>query len=55
MTLDISPQEAQQLMSLLDLAVKAGGLQVAQTALPLALRVQQALDAQAQLKPAADQ
>jgi len=33
------------LMGLLDVAVKAGGLQVAQVALPLAVKVQQALDA----------
>jgi len=46
MTLDLNPQEAQKLLALLDLAVKAGGLQVAQAALPLAVKVQTALDAE---------
>lgn len=44
MTLTLTPQEAQQLLQLLDLATKAGGLQVAQAALPLAVRIQSALD-----------
>jgi predicted DNA-binding transcriptional regulator YafY len=42
MTLDLNPQEAQQLLALLDLAVKAGGLQAAQPALALAIKIQAA-------------
>jgi hypothetical protein len=45
MTLELTKDEARALMGLLDVAVKAGGLQVAQAALPLAVKVQQALDA----------
>ena len=46
MTIEITPQEAQALIGLLDLATKSGGLQVAQAALPLAVKVQTALDAE---------
>jgi hypothetical protein len=46
MTLELTQQEAQQLIGLLDLATKSGGLQVAQAALPLAVKVQAALDAE---------
>ncbi len=46
MTLELTQQEAQQLIGLLDLATKSGGLQVAQAALPLAIKVQAALDAE---------
>ena len=44
MTLELTPQEAQQLLGLLDLATKSGGLQAAQIALPIALKVQTELD-----------
>lgn len=44
MQLELTPQEAQQLIGLLDLATKSGGLQAAQAALPLALKVQTELD-----------
>jgi hypothetical protein len=44
MTLELTQQEAQQLLGLLDVAVKAGGLQVAQAALPIAIKVQTELD-----------
>jgi hypothetical protein len=44
MTLDLTPTEAQQLIGLLDLATKSGGLQAAQAALPIALKVQSELD-----------
>ncbi len=52
MTLDLTAQEAQQLIGLLDLATKAGGLQAAQHAVPLAIKVQAALDAQPKEGPA---
>lgn len=45
MTLDFTTEEAQNLMALLDLACKSGGLQVAQTALPLAVKLQTAINA----------
>jgi hypothetical protein len=44
MTLELTQQEAQQLIGLLDLATKSGGLQVAQAALPIAIKVQAELD-----------
>lgn len=44
MTLDLTPTEAQQLIGLLDLATKSGGLQAAQLALPLAVKIQTELD-----------
>lgn len=44
MTLELTPQEAQQLIGLLDLATKSGGLQAAQMALPLAVKIQTELD-----------
>ena len=44
MTLELTPTEAQQLMGLLDLATKSGGLQAAQAALPIAVKVQSELD-----------
>ena len=44
MTLELTKEEAQQLMTLLDIATKAGGLQAAQAALPLALRLQKLAD-----------
>lgn len=40
---NLTPEEAKALIALLDLAVKAGGLQVAQAALPIAVKVQEAL------------
>jgi len=44
MTVEFTIQEARQLIGLLDLAIKSGGLQIAQAALPLALKVQLELD-----------
>lgn len=44
MTLTLTKDELQALIGLLDVATKAGGLQVAQTALPLAVKVQEALN-----------
>jgi len=46
MQIELTPQEAQQLIGLLDLATKSGGLQAAQAALPIALKVQTAIDQQ---------
>ena len=48
MQLEFTTQEAQAIIGLLDLATKSGGLQVAQTALPIAIKVQAALDAETQ-------
>lgn len=48
MQIELTQQEAQQLIGLLDLATKTGGLQVAQAALPIAIKVQAALDAETQ-------
>jgi len=50
MQIELSKDEAQALLGLLDVAVKAGGLQVAQHALPLAVKVQKAMDAEAKAK-----
>ena len=50
MNLELTKEEAQQLMSLLDVAVKAAGLQAAQAALPIALKVQQLLNETAETK-----
>jgi len=44
MQIELTPTEAQQLIGLLDLATKSGGLQAAQIALPIALKVQTELD-----------
>lgn len=44
MQIELTPTEAQQLIGLLDLATKSGGLQAAQIALPIALKVQSELD-----------
>jgi hypothetical protein len=44
MQIELTPQEAQQLIGLLDLATKSGGLQAAQMALPIAVKVQTELD-----------
>lgn len=46
MKIEFTQQEAQALIGLLDLATKSGGLQVAQAALPIAIKVQAALDAE---------
>lgn len=48
MQLEFTTQEAQAIVGLLDLATKSGGLQVAQAALPIAIKVQAALDAETQ-------
>ena len=42
MTLELTNEEAQTLVSLLDLAVKAGGLQAAQVAVPLFAKLKEA-------------
>lgn len=44
MTIELTTQEAQQLIQLLDLATKSGGLQAAQAALPIAVKVQTAIE-----------
>lgn len=44
MTIELTTQEAQQLVQLLDLATKSGGLQAAQAALPIAIKVQTAIE-----------
>jgi hypothetical protein len=46
MQIEFNHTECQQLIGLLDLATKSGGLQVAQAALPIAIKVQVALDAE---------
>lgn len=46
MTIDLSKEEAQQLLNLLDLAVKAGGLNVASIAMPLAIKLNAAATAE---------
>jgi len=51
MNIELTPAEAQQLIGLLDVACKAGGLQVAQAALPIAVRVQAELDKAQQEQP----
>lgn len=48
MQLEFTQQEAQAIIGLLDLATKSGGLQVAQAALPIAIKVQAALDTETQ-------
>lgn len=48
MQLEFTKQEAQAIIGLLDLATKSGGLQVAQVAIPIAVKVQNALDAETQ-------
>jgi hypothetical protein len=40
--LELTKEESQQLLELLDIATKTGGLQVAQAALPLATKLLQA-------------
>lgn len=42
MNLELTKEEAQQLLDLMDLATKSGGLQVAAVALPLAAKIMQA-------------
>ena len=54
MTLDLTPDEAQTLLTLLDAAVRAQGLNAAQAALPLAVKVQQVINA-AQAQSAASE
>jgi hypothetical protein len=44
MNIELTEMEAQQLIGLLDLATKAGGIQAAQAALPIAVKVQTELD-----------
>lgn len=45
MTLDLTQQEAQQLVDLIDAAVRAQGLQAAVVALPLVQKLQEAAKA----------
>jgi hypothetical protein len=51
-TLSFSKEEVDQLVGLLDLATKAGGLQIAQAALPLASKLDMARRAAAAEAPA---
>lgn len=44
MQIELTAEEAQNLLNLLDAAVRAQGLNAAQLALPLAVKVQQAMD-----------
>ena len=44
MSIDFTADELNALIQLLDIATKAGGLQVAQAALPVAVKVQTALN-----------
>ena len=46
MQLELSKEEMSALIGLLDVATKAGGLQVAQAALPIAMKAQAALNAE---------
>ena len=46
MQIELTELEAQQLIGLLDLAVKTGGLQAAQAALPIAAKAQAELNNQ---------
>jgi hypothetical protein len=46
MTIDLTVTEAQALVGLLDLVTKSGGLEIAQAALPLAIKIQTAIDAE---------
>lgn len=43
MNLTLTVEEAKTILALMDLAVKAGGLQVAQAALPIAVKIQEQL------------
>jgi hypothetical protein len=45
MPIDLTPAEARALIDLLDLACKAGGLNAAVAALPIAAKVQSAIEA----------
>jgi hypothetical protein len=54
MTLDFTVTEAQALVGLLDIATKSGGLEIAQAALPLAIKIQTALDAETKITPTED-
>lgn len=44
MKIDLTKEEIQAMIGMLDLATKAGGLQVAQHAIPLAVKLQSSLD-----------
>lgn len=46
MKLELSKQEAEQLLNLIDVAVKASGLQGAMIAVPLVVKLQQAASEQ---------
>ena len=45
MQIELTAEEAQNLLNLLDAAVRAQGLNAAQLALPLAVKVQKVIDA----------
>jgi hypothetical protein len=51
MQIELTKEDIQAVIGMLDVAVKAGGLQVAQHAIPIAVKLQGAMDAQ----PAAEQ
>ena len=44
MQIELTAEEAQNILNLLDMAVRAQGLNAAQAALPLAVKVQQAMN-----------
>jgi hypothetical protein len=54
MQIELDQKEAGNLMQLIDIAVKAGGLQAAAAALPIAAKIQQAAQ-QSAPQPADDQ
>ena len=51
-TLEVSTDELKVLVQALDLATKSGGLQAAQVTLPIAVKLQMALDGAGELKTA---
>lgn len=54
MNITLDKTEAETLMQLLDIATKAGGLQAASLALPIAVKVSDALRSEEQPQPAAE-
>jgi len=53
MQIELTKEEIQSVIGMLDVAVKAGGLQVAQHAIPVAVKLQAALNAEPET-PAGD-
>jgi hypothetical protein len=51
MTLELTTEQAQKAIALLDLAVKAGGLNVSAAALEIAQLIQAAMQAEQEPKP----